>query len=186
MTILVIFLICVFLTLIIGVLAGLSDVKSMTIPNSYSVFVIALFFVCYLSLYLSGQNGVFGSLQSHLMSAGVTFLVTVALFMFRVLGAGDSKFGTACALWIGIGHLPIYLFFMTLFGGLLGVVALYIKRNKPFKSPAEGSWVAQVQGGADKVPYGVAITFGMLIAFVYSGYFSMDVLSSFVAVQPTG
>ncbi len=180
MTILVIFLICVFVTLIIGVLAGLSDVKSMTIPNSYSAFVIGLFFICYTTLYLSGQAGVFGSLQSHLMSAGVTFLVTAALYTFRVLGAGDSKFGTACALWISIGHLPIFLFFMTLFGGLLGVASLYIKKKKPFKSPAEGSWVAQVQGGADKVPYGVAITFGMLISFVYSEYFSMDVLSSFL------
>ncbi len=186
MTMLVVFLICVFLTLAIGILAGLSDVRSMTIPNSYSIYVIALFFVCYGALYFTGYEGVFASLWSHILSAGLTFIVTAILYSMKIIGAGDSKFGTACALWIGARYVPVFLFFMTLFGGLLGVAALYIKKKKPFENPKLGSWVDQVQGGKEKVPYGVAITFGMLLAFIYSGYFSTGSLSLFVAANPTG
>ncbi len=183
MFLLIIFLICVFITLFVGVLAGLSDIRSMKIPNSYSLYVVAAFFVAYVVLYIGGQGGVFSSLPSHLLSAGLMFVATAILFGLRIIGAGDSKFATACAFWIGAKYLTIFLFFMTLGGGLLGIVALYIKRKKPFKNPKEGSWAAQVQSGVDKVPYGVAITFGMVIAFVYAGYFSPDVLSSFIGVD---
>ncbi len=183
MILLTIFLISLFVTLAVGVLAGLSDINSMKIPNSYSLYVIAAFIVAYGALYLGGQAGVFGSLSSHLLSGALMFVVTAILFGLRMLGAGDSKFATACAFWVGVGNLTIFLFFMTVAGGLLGGVTLYIKRKKPFKSPKEGSWVAQVQGGADKVPYGVAISFGMVIAFIYAGYFSPDALSSFIEMQ---
>ncbi len=185
MIVLIIFLICVFVTLAFGALAGLSDIRSMTIPNSYSIYVLAAFIVAYSLLYFTGHDQVFGSLLSHGLSLILTFVVTFILFAVKVLGAGDSKFASVCALWLGVKYMPIFLFFMTVFGGLLGVVALYIKRKKPFESPPEGSWVAQVQGGKDKVPYGVAIGFGMLIAFMYAGYFSTDVLSSFLTVPST-
>lgn len=184
MIFLIFFLICVFVTLIIGGLAALSDIRGMKIPNMYSVYIMAAFAVSYGVLYLGGLQGVvFGPLLMHVLSALLTFFVTFVLFAARVIGAGDSKFGTACALWVSVKYLPIFLFFMTLFGGLLGMAALYMKRKKPFKAPAEGSWIAQVQDGADKVPYGVAISFGMLIAFLHAGYFSSGVLSSFTMVH---
>lgn len=181
MILLVVFLICVFVTLVIGGLASLSDSRSMTIPNSYSLYIISAFLIAYGVLYIGGQSDVFGSFLSHIISAVLAFVVTLGLFAVRMIGAGDSKFATACALWLSAKYLLVFLFYMTLFGGLLGGVALYIKRKKPFKNPKEGSWVAQVQGGADKVPYGVAISFGMLVAFIQAGYFSADVLGAFVA-----
>ncbi len=180
---LIIFLLGVFVAIGVSVMAAVSDWRSMTIPNSYSVYVIVAFFVTYVVLYFGGHSDVFGSLVSHLLSAGITFAVTFVLFSMGVLGAGDSKFGSACALWIGAKFLPIFLFYMTLCGGVLGVVALYIKKYKPFDSPAEGGWIAQVQSGKDKVPYGIAICFGLILAFLYSEYFSADVLSSFVGGQ---
>ena len=184
MTLLIIFLICVFITLAVGVLAGVSDIKSMTIPNAYSVYVIILFFLAYGALYIGESSAEpFGPILYHLLAALLMFIVTIILFALGIIGAGDSKFATACAFWIGVKYVPVFLFFMTLCGGLLGVIALILRRKKPFKSPAEGSWVAQVQGGADKVPYGVAITVGMLFAIVYAGYFSSDMLSAFVELH---
>lgn len=180
MIFLIIFLICIFLTLAIAGLAGLSDMRCMKIPNAYSLYVIALFFVAYGAMYLGGHEDVFTSLKSHLLSALLMFVSTAILFALRVIGGGDSKFATACGLWFSLKYVLVFLFFMTLFGGLLGAAALIIKRKKLFKEPLEGSWIAQVQGGADKVPYGVAISFGMFIAFIYSGYFSTDILSSFL------
>lgn len=180
MILLIVFLIGLFATLGLSILAAISDVRSLTIPNGYSLYVIVSFFICYLALYFGGVETVFESFYSHLLSAGLTFAVTFVLFSLKVLGAGDSKFGSACALWIGAQYLPIFLFFMTLCGGLLGVVALYLKYKKPFDSPLEGSWISHVQSGTDKVPYGVAICFGLFVVFLYAGYFSSDVLSVFI------
>lgn len=180
MIFLIIFLLGLFLAFAVSILAAVSDWRSMTIPNSYSLYVIVGFILTYAVLYFGGHHTVFGSVISHLLSAGATFLVTFILFSIGVLGAGDSKFGSACALWISVKFLPIFLFYMTLCGGVLGLVALYIKKHKPFDSPAEGSWIAQVQSGKDKVPYGIAICFGLFIAFLYSAYFSASTLSSFL------
>ena len=183
MILLIIFLICLFVTLFIGGMAGFSDIRSMTIPNSYSAYIIVSFFVAFTALYLGGQDEVFSSITSHLLAALLMFVASVVLFALGIIGAGDSKFASACAFWVGVKYVPVFLFFMVISGGLLGVAALIIKRKKPFKNPIEGSWVAQVQGGADKVPYGVAITFGMVVAFIYSGYFSSGVLASFMSLS---
>lgn len=183
MVLLTIFLMCMFLTLAVGVMAGVSDFRSLKIPNVYSVYVILAFLVSYTALAIGGQDLVFSGVLSHVMSVGITFVVTLILFALKVLGAGDSKFASACACWISVKYLPVFLFFMTLCGGVLGVAALVIKRKKPFKEPRAGGWIDQIQNGADKVPYGIAISFGMLIAFVYSGYFSPNVLASFLPAR---
>ena len=186
MLFLTLFLLCIFLTLAVGVFAGLSDIRTLKIPNAYSGYVVALFCVAYSVLFFSGHDHVFSAIWWHVLSAVSMFVVSLGLFSLKVIGAGDSKFGSACALWINVKYLPIFLFFMTVFGGLLGVVALILKKHKPFAEPIAGGWIEQVQGGASKVPYGVAISFGMLIAFIYAGYFSPAVLSSFVGTQLSG
>lgn len=180
MLLLIIFLICVFLMLAVTCAAGISDFRTLTIPNMYSLYVIALFILTYACLYFGGRADVFGSVSSHLGSMAATFVVTFILFSMKLLGAGDSKFASACSIWIGLKYLPIYLFFMTLFGSVLGFVALYLKNKKPFQSPAPGSWVEQVQGGASKVPYAIAIAFGVFMSFFYTGYLSSEVLASFL------
>ncbi len=187
MLLLVFFLTSIFITIGVGVQAALSDVRTLTIPNMSSVIVIATFFLAYGILYIGGgPSEVFGPLTSHLLSAFITFVVTAILFAVRMIGAGDSKFATACALWLGVADMPIFLFYMTLCGAGLGAAALYMQRKKPFKSALAGGWVDQVQGGASKVPYGVAITFGMVIAFWYAGYFSSDVMQSFLPSAGVG
>ncbi len=180
MILLIIFLICLFVTLGVAVMAGVADFKRMKIPNVYSLYIIIAFFVAFTALYFGGNDEVFSSIYMHILSALVTFLVTFILFGLKLLGAGDSKFATACAFWVSLKYLPIYLFFMTLFGSVLGFVALYLKNKKPFKSPVDGSWIAQVQGGASKVPYGIAIAVGLFVSFLHTGYLSTNVLASFL------
>ena len=180
MLVLIIYLLCLFAAIGLCGLAAWSDVRGLVIPNSYSVYMIISFVVAYSAVYfLAPDVALFGSLLMHGLSAIVFFIATFVLFTLGMLGAGDSKFGSACALWLSLKYLPIYLFFMTLFGGVLGIVTLYIKYKKPFKSPAEGSWIAQIQSGTDKVPYGVAIGVGLLVTFVYAEYFSPTILASF-------
>ena len=180
MILLTIFLILIFVALGTGLLASISDFRGLVIPNLYSLIVLGAFFACYAVLWLGGRDDVLGSLTAHFIAAGIVFLVTLGMFSLKVLGAADSKLGTAYALWVGLKGLMPFLFYLALVGGVLGLVALALRKWKPVKNPAEGSWIARVQAGENKVPYGAAIAAGALASFVELGYFSSEVLSSFL------
>lgn len=177
MILLILFLSALFIALGTGVLAGLSDWRSMTIPNIYSGVIMGAFFAAYALLWMFGRADVFGPLFSHLLSGGIFFVLTVVLFALRSIGAADSKLGTAFAFWVGMQGFAAYLFYTVMAGGVLALAALYMKKNKPFKDPPAGSWPAQVQEGKSKVPYGIAIAFGALVSFVQLGYLGPERLS---------
>lgn len=180
MLVLMVFLTGLFVAIGTGLLAGWSDFKGLTIPNLYSLIVSGAFFVTYALMWLLGRDDVFFSFFSHILGAVVVFGVTMLMFHYKAIGAADSKIGTAFALWMGLKGLFPFLFFMALFGGVLGVVALVIKKHKPFENPADGGWIAQLQAGESKVPYGIAIALGALVSFFNLGYFSSEVFASFL------
>lgn len=177
---LIVYLTSIFVVLGVGVIAAHSDIKGMTIPNICSVIILAVFVVCYLVMWLSGNEAIFYPLLSHILAFVLVFLSTLALFAFKLVGAGDSKLSSAYALWMGMQGLIPFLFYMALAGGLLGVFAVILKKYAPIKDPKPDGWVAQVQGGASKVPYGVAIVIGVLASFVKIGYFNVDNFSLFI------
>ncbi len=180
MLLLIFFLMCLFAVSGVGILAALSDLRGMVIANHYSVVILGLFAVCYGGLYFAGRADVFAPLLSHGLSFLIVFIVTLLLFAARVMGGGDAKLASALAVWVGIKGMVAFLFYMSVVGGLLGISALVIGRVKPFKAPKAGSWIEQVQNGANKVPYGVAIVAGALASFVKMGYLNVDTLSSFL------
>ena len=168
------------LVIVIGAMAAYSDVRGLVIANWYSGAVIGLFFACYIVMYVSGRADVFAPIWLHFLASFIVFIVTLLMFLGGGLGAADSKLGSAFALWTGMGGLFSFLFYMALIGGLVGLFALFVQKKKPFKSPVEGGWIARVQAGESKVPYGVAIFGGAVISFFTSGYFSPVVLTSFL------
>ncbi len=174
---LVIFLICIFVIVAVGALAAWSDLKGMTIPNWHSGVVMGSFFVAFFAMRFLGHGEVFSSIFSHLVAGGIVFLMTVVLFALKSIGAADSKLSTAYAFWAGVHGLPAFLFYMTLAGGLIGLTAIALGKWKPVKNPPAGSWVARVQAGENKVPYGVAIVVGALACFLNLGYFGKAVLT---------
>ncbi|MCB1651802.1 MAG: prepilin peptidase [Alphaproteobacteria bacterium] len=176
---LIVFLTCLFSVIWIGVLSGMSDFKGMTIPNWHSGFVLSVFFLCYLLLWFLGGDHVFASLSSHLLSALIVFVVTLGMFMAGGLGAADSKLGTSYALWVGLKGLLPFLFYMALAGGVLALIAILLRRFKPCKAPRDGGWIARVQAGESRVPYGIAIVVGALASFVKIGYLDFGVWGSF-------
>jgi len=169
---LTIFLSCVFTALGAAILAGASDYKGLTISNIYTLVVLGGFSIAYMAIYLLGGPPVFAPILSHILSALIVFGVTAVMFTFGALGAADSKLGTAFALWVGLAGLPVFLFWMALMGGILGLAALIVQKKKPFKNAARGSWLAQVQAGQNKVPYGIAIAFGAVMSFAKMDYLS--------------
>ncbi len=182
MFLLIFFLMCLFVVIGTGVLAGLSDMRGMTIPNMYSVIIIGAFVVCYLVLSLGGRDDVFSSLMSHGIGGLVIFVITLIMFTTKIWGGGDAKLATAFAFWMGLKGLIAFVFYVSVAGGLLGLLALALKKWKPFriKKGQKDTWIARVQRGENKVPYGVAIVIGALASFLEIGYFDIDVLSSFV------
>jgi Flp pilus assembly protein protease CpaA len=174
---LVIFLTCLFVALAAGAMAAWSDFKGLTILNWHSVAVLGSFIAAYSMMYALGHGHVFASLVSHLAAGLVMFVITAILFALKTMGAADSKLSTAYAFWAGIAGLPAFLFYMTLAGGIIGIAALVMKKRKPFKNPPPGSWVARLQEGENKVPYGIAIFCGALACFVKLGYFNQVIMS---------
>jgi len=164
----------VFGTIGMCVLAAKSDFKGFKIPNIVPLVIVGCFIVSYGTLYLMGETAIiFKPLGFHLGAALLVLIFTGALFAFKKLGAGDSKFATAIALWVGASGLVPFLFYMSLAGGIIAAISLYLQKKKPVQSPSEGSWIDVAQKGGGSVPYGIAIAIGALVSFIYLGYFSL-------------
>lgn len=174
MILLILFLSCVCVSMGTGLLAGLSDFKGMTIPNRYSLMVAGAFVCAFAALTLGARDGVFSSLAAHGLAALIVFGTTLWMFLSGMIGAGDSKLGTAFALWVGLKGLPAYLFFMAVVGGILGLATLALRRKTLWPAAPEGSWIARAQRGESAVPYGIAIVAGAIFAFAYRGYLSPE------------
>jgi prepilin peptidase CpaA len=180
MILLIIFLACIFIAIGAGLLASLSDMRGLIIPNSYSGIVGVSFLVAYLALWLGGLTGIFFSFGSHILAGLFVFGITAGLFAAKIIGAADSKLASVYALWVGIPGLMAFLFYMSLVGGVLGLTALGLRKWKPLKEARPGSWIARAQAGDNKVPYGIAIAGGALASFVKLGYFDTEALRSFL------
>lgn len=168
------FLFGVFVTLGMCVLAARSDYRGFKIPNIVPLVIIGAFIVSYGVLFLTGQHGVFFKpIGSHLGAAFVVLMITGAMFALKQLGAGDSKFATAVALWVGLPGLVPFLFYMALSGGVIAGASLALRKWKPVKKPLKGSWVDMAQKGHGSVPYGIAIAVGAFIGFIFAGFFSL-------------
>lgn len=160
-------------------LAAWTDFRGFRIPNIVSLIIVVAFVAAFSITTMTGQNEIiFASWKSHLGSFVCILLVTMAMFSFRIMGAGDSKMASAIALWLGWGGLVPFLFYMTMAGGVLAVISVMLKKYKPLKMPLPkliaGTWLENAQAGTNKVPYGIAIAAGALIAFIFLGYFSPE------------
>lgn len=151
--------------LVVTFFSCVSDVRTLRIPNRYSVTVILAFAVAF-----AVDPAAFGPLWSHLCAMVIIFLVTYGMFAAGMIGGGDSKLGTALGLWVGLHGLLPFMFYMALMGGVLGIVSLWISKKKPFTTPAAGSWVAQAQAGRNAVPYGIALSVGAWAGMFYTGF----------------
>lgn len=170
---LIFFLFGVLVTLGMCAMAAWSDFRGFRIPNLYSLVILGAFVVAFGVLTFTGQAPImFKSVWSHVAAAVIVLVVTGLLFITKQLGAGDSKFATVIALWVGLQGLVPFLFYMALSGGVIAALSLVFRKHKPFKNPMEGSWIAKAQEGHPSVPYGIALAIGAFAAFIVVGYFS--------------
>lgn len=170
---LVIYFLCLLAALCCGVLAALSDFRTMTIPNRYCAAIAALFVPAWLAAHMAGVD-VFSSLLMHLGAGAGIMLLTMAMYAVKALGAGDSKLMAAYGFWAGVPGVLAFVVYTAIAGAVLAAVTLLIVRLKPVNNPPAGSWIARAQGGERVVPYGLAIFAGALMMFIMDGFMTPD------------
>ncbi len=162
---------CTIIALGFGAAAALSDYNRLIIPNNFVMFITGSFVLAFITfLIFASDTTFFSSWKNHLLSGGLTFIITYGLFHFKIIGGGDSKLLSVYALWVGLSGLMPLFFFMAVVGGVLGVATLLLNKKKLTATPVEGSWIAKAQSGTQEVPYGIAIFAGALVAFWSVGY----------------
>ena len=178
---LVLYLFCVVIAIAAGLAASGSDVKAMTIPNELVGIIVAAFFAGF-GITTISQAQIFEGFLHHMIAALIVFSATALLYFFKVIGGGDSKLATAFGLWAGLSQLVTFVFYWAIIGAVLGLVALVIRKVKPFHNVKDRkSWIGKLQAGESKVPYAVPITAAALIAMLNSGYFYPQTIAQFIA-----
>jgi prepilin peptidase CpaA len=132
--------------------AAVSDVRTRKIPN-LSVLALLLLFLGWTGIHFGAPT------LSSLEAAGIALAATVALYAFKVIGAGDSKLFAAAALFMGMGYLPFFALGTALAGGAIAAVSL---ASRPQRAMA----IFMLRGKGDAgpgVPYGAAIAIGGIV-----------------------
>lgn len=143
------------------IMAAMSDLFTMTIPNRISLVLLASFLV------LAPIAGL--TLEETLihLAVGLAVLVLgIVLFATGTFGGGDAKLLAAGALWMGAGQVAPFFAYVTIFGGLLALAVLLYRCIPDLLIPARApAWATRLHQRDCGIPYGVAIAAAALIAF---------------------
>ncbi|MEH6632253.1 MAG: prepilin peptidase [Halopseudomonas aestusnigri] len=144
------------------IIAMLSDLIQMRIPNVIPAAIILLFPVAY----FGGETTM--PLLDHIGAMLVVLVVGIVLFALKILGGGDVKFMSSIALWTGFGLLPSFVIILSLVGGVQVIVILILRKYShaleyvfakcKIQSP---EWLHRGAG----VPYGLSIGLAVLMVF---------------------
>lgn len=136
--------------------AAVSDLRSLTIPNTISLAICLL----YPAWVLSAAQPV--DWPGALLVALFVLVAGFLLFARGWAGAGDVKLLAACALWAGPDLLAQYLFYTALAGGGLSL-ALWLRHRWQRAGGIGLSFAdAEEDFGHKPMPYGMAIAAGAL------------------------
>ena len=155
MIFLILYLFAILTALAFSVWAAISDFRFLKIPNVISIVALAAFAVAFAAQY---------------------FGLPVEL---RPMGVITSHLASAYALWFTLFLLPQYLVLITLVGGVLGVVALILRRIKP-KNHFHSLWIKTISEQNSAVPYGIAIAVSFWVCALGKGYLSFELLRAFL------
>ncbi|MGY5804332.1 A24 family peptidase [Rhizobium sp. LEGMi12c] len=141
-------------------IAAISDLLTMTIPNRVSL-VLALAF-----LVLAPVFGLpFVEIGMHFVGAIAVFLACFALFALNVMGGGDAKLLAAATLWFGFdASLVEFLAYVAFIGGMVTFLIVLL-RSQATSIMAIGLPLPNSLLVAKKIPYGIAIAIGGIMAF---------------------
>ncbi len=157
----------IFAFLVLMILAAISDMLTMTIPNWISIAISGAFLV---AAPLSGLPWM--ELLSHLAAGAIVLVAGFVLFAFGAFGGGDAKLLAAGALWVGLDYLLPYLLLVGVLGGGLAI-AILVYRQLPVLSAYAPSWAMRLHNKESGIPFGIAIAGGAILAFPQTMLYSL-------------
>jgi prepilin peptidase CpaA len=140
--------------------AAAMDLLTMTIPNRVSIILVCAFLPLTLFFGLTLPE-----IAVHFAGAAIVFSVCFALFSFNVMGGGDAKLLAAAALWFGFNQsLLLFVIYVAYVGGLVTILILML-RSRAQMIIDLGVPLPHSLLHAKKIPYGIAIAIGGLLAY---------------------
>jgi prepilin peptidase CpaA len=143
--------------------AAASDLLTMTISNRLSIALIAGFYVVVLLLGLPAS-----AIFIHSVTAFVVLAISFSMFAAGWIGGGDAKLVAAIALWLGFDQLASFLIVASIFGGLLSVSLLAVRRFALPGCLLGQSWAQRLHAPTTGVPYGIALAAAALMTYPHS------------------
>lgn len=132
--------------------AGVSDFRVRRIPN-WCVLALLALFVPWLFV------GPAVEWPSALIAFGIALVGSLALYLFKIVGAGDSKLFAVAALFAGLKLLGVLALATALIGGLIAVVVMLMNPQRVMRGLTTLGKNQQGRG----IPYGVPIALAALL-----------------------
>ncbi len=140
--------------------AAASDFITMTIPNRIS---IALVFGFVLLAPFTGMTMMTAGI--HVLAGFSVLAVCFGLFAFGFIGGGDAKLLAVCALWMGWPGTMTFLIYTSLFGGLLALVLVSLRKLPLPAGLSRFDFIDRLHVDGGDAPYGIAIAAGALTTY---------------------
>jgi prepilin peptidase CpaA len=145
---------------VLMIIAAASDATSLRIPN-WVCGLLALLFVPMALVHGMAAQEFFW----HLLTGVILFVAGYALFALRLFGGGDGKLMAAAGLWFGTADTMPFLVYTALAGGALVIVIALLAMVQTHLDYTGSGYSATLRKLAPKVPYGVALAIGAILAF---------------------
>jgi prepilin peptidase CpaA len=143
--------------------AASSDLLTMTISNRISIALVVSFLGLAFAVQMPWQDILFS------LGCGLSILaLTFSLFCFGWIGGGDAKLAAATAVWLGWGHILDYGIAASIFGGLLTIVLIQLRKWPLPQVLLRQPWIARLHDNATGIPYGIALAGAGLVVYPHS------------------
>jgi prepilin peptidase CpaA len=145
------------------VAAAVFDLTSFTIPNILPAAMLVLFVAFLLATTLNGHSLSWSETWPHLLAGAVALAAGMALFAAGWVGGGDAKLFAMACLWLGWDSMVEYTLMASVFGGMLTIALLALRRFALPLSLASQAWLVRLADRNSGVPYGVALAIAALV-----------------------
>jgi prepilin peptidase CpaA len=142
------------------VIAAITDIRSYKIPNWLTGLTALLFIPAAI---ISGMP--VAVMAAHVATGLILFFVGYGLYALRLFGGGDAKMMAAAGLWLGASQTMMFLILTALAGGALAIVFMVLAAIQLHTEMTDSSFTKSLRKLAPKLPYGVALAIGAILAF---------------------
>ena len=139
-----------------GLFSACSDARYRRLSNT----LVALTAIC--GIVLTVSAGGVAAASTHLLHAGIALLIGLPLFGWGLIGGGDVKYYSAAAAWFPLDQGFRLLAFVSFAGMVLAAGWLIGQRTGLLAK--RGRNAPPGNPHADKVPFGIAIATGAILA----------------------